>query len=76
MITVTDHEKREWSRMAQDAYSTGRNDIGHTYSAAASIPSGTRLDVARYDALQDRYRSWLVFGWIEADKPHVSMRGI
>ena len=63
MITITQHTKNEWARMAQDAYSTGRNGLGHEFSAAAAIPNGFQLPVLMYDALQDRYRAWLVFGW-------------
>ncbi len=62
-MVVSEHNKSEWARMAQDAYRTDRNDYGHRYSAAASIPRGTMLTCARYEELQSIYRKWLVFGW-------------
>jgi len=61
-ITVTDHVQREWSRMAQDAYSNDRNDIGHKFSGAASIPRGSRLTCQAFDELQSLYRLWLIDG--------------
>ena len=63
MVTPTAHEKMEWSRLAQDAYRTGRNGLGHRYSARASDPAGTRLHDAAYDAIQTTYRQWLIGGW-------------
>jgi hypothetical protein len=39
-MTPTHHAKMEWSRMAQDCYGRDRNDLGHKYSAAASIEVG------------------------------------
>lgn len=62
MITVTEQEIREWARMAQDAYRTGWNGIGHLYSAAAAQGAGP-MPTERYDVLQEGYRIWLVFGW-------------
>jgi hypothetical protein len=41
-ITPTEHEKREWSRMATDAYKTGRNAIGHRYSMGACMNAMVR----------------------------------
>ena len=61
-ITVTEHDKNEWSRMAKDAYSNGINYIGHRYSMAASIPRGTMLTCQSFDALQINYRAWLIDG--------------
>ncbi len=66
MITVTEHDKAEWSRMAQAAYSLNKNDVGHRYSAAASLPRDTEIDVKRFDELQEAYRGWLCFNhWPE-----------
>lgn len=62
-ITVTDHNKSEWARMAQSAYRADLNAIGHRFSGAASITRGTRLTCAEYDSLQTLYRAWLVFGF-------------
>jgi len=61
MMTVTNYEKNEWSRLATAAYAIGMNGIGHRYSTAASIPNGARLPLATYDALQAGWRAWLVF---------------
>ena len=60
MITPTQHEKNEWSRLAQAAYAIGSNTVGHRYSGAASIPTNARLSDAQFDELQTGYRSWLV----------------
>jgi hypothetical protein len=60
VMTVTDHERREWSRMAQAAYAVDRNDVGHRYSVASAILKET--DVRTFDALMNGYRAWLVFG--------------
>lgn len=59
MITVTPHEKTEWARFATASYAIGRNDLGHTYSVAASIPAGERMDAPRFYALQRPYHAWL-----------------
>lgn len=70
---VTEHEAREWSRLAQDAYATGRNEFGHRFSVAAALymPSldGTRkqIDPSVFSTLQTIYRRWLVFGWSEVE---------
>lgn len=61
MITVLEHDKREWARFAQACYGRGFNEYGHRYSAAASLPRGAQMDVARFDQLQAGYRVWLVF---------------
>lgn len=61
-IVPTEHAKREWSRMAQAAYHSDRNDVGHRFSmASACIPVGGRMELKRYDALMAAYRAWLVF---------------
>lgn len=61
MIPVTDHVKAEWSRFAQAAYARSRNDVGHRFSVAASLPHGSMLPADRFDYLQAQYRAWLVF---------------
>jgi hypothetical protein len=61
-IQPTQHEKNEWSRLAQWAYARSWNDIGHRYSAAASLRHADTMDVRRFDQLQKLYRYWLVFG--------------
>ena len=61
-VTPSHTDKMEWSRLAQSAYKAGRNDIGHRYSAAASMPKDHPVTVERYDSLQEGYRSWLNFG--------------
>ena len=62
-ITPTEHEKREWSRMATAAYKTGRNAIGHRYSMAATLRIGEPCDVSKFDSLQNDYRAWLIDGF-------------
>lgn len=59
MITPTQHEKNEWSRMAVAAYKVGWNDIGTRHSVAASMCSNQQTTLARFDALQADYRDWL-----------------
>jgi len=66
MMTPTQHEKNEWSRLAQHAYAYGHNAIGHRYSTAASLPHEGRLSVERFDLLQAGYRDWLVRGSLTA----------
>lgn len=58
-MTPTQHERAEWARMAQSAYATGHNAVGHRYSAAAAYP--TAMPIARFDALMSGYRAWLTF---------------
>jgi len=62
MITPTSAEKSEWSRMAQAAYAAGRNDIGHRYSVAASLPALARIATREFDELHGDYRAWLIDG--------------
>ena len=69
MITVTDHQIGEWSRMATDAYRTGRNFYGHRYSAAVANFSGVALCEELYDSLMFPYRRWLVGGWAAVETP-------
>ncbi len=59
MITLTAHEKSEWSRMAQAAYKVGLNHVGTRYSVAASLPADARMSEGRFDELQRDYRAWL-----------------
>lgn len=61
-MTPTEHEKAEWSRLAQSAYSAGHNATGHRFSGAASIPRDARVALATFDSLQNDYRRWLVDG--------------
>jgi hypothetical protein len=60
VITPTEHEKAEWSRLAQAAYKRGKNAIGHRYSVAASHPRNSSVSVTYFDYLQHGYRQWLV----------------
>jgi hypothetical protein len=62
MIIPTAHTTAEWSRLAQDAYNRGHNDIGHRYSMAAAVYTRScPTDV--YDTLQRNYRLWLNWGF-------------
>jgi hypothetical protein len=67
--TPTEHDKAEWSRMAQDAYKTGRNFFGHRYSMAATLRRNEAMRLDVFDTLQHVYRQWLVFGWSEVESP-------
>ena len=69
IITPTEHDKAEWSRMAQDAYRTNRNFYGHRYSVAATLPKGEPMRADVFDTLQNTDRTWLVFGWSEVENP-------
>jgi hypothetical protein len=60
-VNPSAHERAEWSRLAQQAYSRGFNAWGHRYSVAAAISAPITL--AAYDALQLNYRIWLVKGF-------------
>jgi len=64
MITPTQNEKNEWARLAQAAYRVCCNEIGHTFSAAASLPHDGQLTVQRFDELQINYRQWLCFSTV------------
>ena len=67
-IQITDYVADEWARFANAAYATGeRNDLGHTFSAAAATLRGQLINCARYDALQDIYRAWLIGGFAAVD---------
>ena len=61
VITPTQHDKDEWSRMAQAAYQSGHNNIGNRYNRAANIPQNYRITLRQFDELQDGYRAWLCF---------------
>ncbi len=61
MIIPTQHEKKEWSRMAQAAYKAGHNAIGHRYSAHAALPNDTGMECSVFDTLQRPYRQWLIW---------------
>ena len=39
-----------------------RNDVGHRYSAYASIPRDARIPTIVFDTLQHNYRCWLLNG--------------
>tara|TARA_R110000868_G_scaffold151523_1_gene376049 strand:+ start:452 stop:697 length:246 start_codon:yes stop_codon:yes gene_type:complete len=54
MITVTQHDKNEWSRMAKDAYANDVNYMGHRYSGAAVVNCGTPDFMAIVMPLNDR----------------------
>ena len=68
-ITVTHHNKMEWARMAQDAYTHGVNWLGHRMSGAAALRSDMMLREDAYDTLQRLYRQWLLDGIGSFDNP-------
>jgi hypothetical protein len=59
-MTPTHAEKMGWSRMAQAAYAISRNDLGHRYSAAASLSTGAHMPLRMFDQLMADYRAWLI----------------
>ena len=61
-IVPTEHDKREWSRLAQAAYACDRNELGHKFSMAATLRIGEPCTLAFYDTLQGIYRAWLIGG--------------
>ena len=66
---LSEHQAREWSRMAQDAYRTDRNEFGHRFSMQAAIYWGKPIPVNIYDTLMVQYRRWLIGGWAEVEHP-------
>jgi hypothetical protein len=62
-MTLTNHERAEFQRMATAAYKSGRNPVGHRFSVAGALAT---LELSRFDALMNEYREWLVFGWPKA----------
>mgnify|MGYP001579849082 CR=1 FL=1 len=65
MMTLTEHERSEFSRCAKAAYAHGDNAIGHVLSAAAAI--GT-LPLAQYDRASRAYRTWLMWGFYPVEE--------
>jgi hypothetical protein len=59
-VSITAFEQSEWARMAQAAYRTGRNRVGHRMSAAAALPQGYLMPCRVYDGLAHAYRRWLI----------------
>ena len=59
-VTPTEHERREWQRMAEACQQAGKAVHACLYRAASllTIPMAPWT----YDALQQNYRRWLVFG--------------
>lgn len=66
LMTCTEHVLNEWARLAQSADKDGHFEIEAKFNEACSLPSGHRLPIAEFDALQAVYTSWLSFGWAEA----------
>lgn len=61
-IVPSEHEKSEWSRMAQDCYGRDLNAYGHRYSGAAALRKGESMLITVFDAMQTDYRVWLIDG--------------
>jgi hypothetical protein len=62
-ITPTEHEKREWRRMATAAYDLDLNDIGHRCSAYGALRIGESIPTQAFDEMQINYREWLITGF-------------
>jgi hypothetical protein len=56
-LTPNTHERTEWQRLAQAAYSRGVSWLDHWASVEAA--TGRPMLIARFDALQAIYRRWL-----------------
>ena len=69
-VFVCEHTASEWSRMARDAYHTGRNDLGHRFSVAAAVYWGRPCRCDVFDTLQTIYRRWLIGGWQLVENPY------
>jgi hypothetical protein len=65
-VVPTAHAKAEWRRLSQAAYDQNLDGIGHRYSGASFVPSGSPISTAWYDQLQTGYRLWLNYGFAEA----------
>lgn len=63
-MIITEHNRNEWHRMAQDAYNHYRSFEGHRYCVAATRRT---LPIAVFDTLQQNYRLWLIGGWKSYD---------
>ncbi len=59
----TEHEKREWRRVAIAAYAEDRNDEGHRYSAYGALRIGESIPLNVFDTLQANYRAQLIAGF-------------
>jgi hypothetical protein len=62
MVTPTQQEKYEWACVAEAAYKAQYNEIGHTFSVAATLPNGAQITVKQFDELQSNYRQWRLYG--------------
>jgi len=62
MVTPTQHEKYEWTTVAEAAYKTQYNEIGHTFSVAATLPNGAQMTIKQFDELKSNYRQWRLYG--------------
>jgi len=60
-IQPTQHEKNEWSRMANAAYKAYKSNIGHRYSSFSSLPNDATIRLDVFDTLQRNYRNWLIY---------------
>lgn len=58
-MTVTDHEKQNWARIAHVAETVKKDrSTAERFRNAAQQPS---IPLAEYDLLQHVFRAWLVF---------------
>jgi len=62
MVTPTQHEKYEWATVAEAAYKAQYNEIGHTFSVAATLPNGAQMTIKQFDELKSNYRQWRLYG--------------
>lgn len=60
VITPTDHERKEWARMAQSCSEAGKSVQAGLFKAASLLVGP--MQPWTYDCLQKNYRHWLLVG--------------
>lgn len=60
------HERSEWARMARALRAHGADAQAARFEAAADRHHNNPMPSREFDALQDDYRAWLVFGTVPA----------
>jgi len=70
-MTLTEHEKNEWNRLALSAREAGRDRVWITYLQPEW--HHPRMPTRVYDELQEGYRAWLVSGWEAFDRTTIGL---
>ncbi len=61
MMTITEHNRTEWARLAADAEKHRRHDKAAFFARLAADPGP--LPIAIYDRAMTYYRQWLIVGY-------------